>query len=188
TPDLIKQTIINVRQSKDAVFAETFHRINSNDSLSGISILLVEDNPTNRLVATELLSERGATIIEAEDGFKALDILQNQQFSLVLMDIQMPGMDGYETTRKIRQEMKFHQLPILAMTANARPEDKATSLAAGMNGHIAKPFEINDVVKKIQHFVTQKTLPAKQQVVATHNQKISTPAQEYADKHGIKLN
>ncbi|MDQ2194323.1 MULTISPECIES: PAS domain-containing hybrid sensor histidine kinase/response regulator [unclassified Vibrio] len=188
TPELIKQTIINVLQSKDAVFAETFHRINSNDSLSGISILLVEDNPTNRLVATELLSERGATIIEAEDGFKALDILQNQQFSLVLMDIQMPGMDGYETTRKIRQEMKFHQLPILAMTANARPEDKATCLAAGMNDHIAKPFEINDVVKKIQHFVTQKTLPAKHQVVAPHNQKISTPAQEYADKHGIKLN
>ncbi|MDE1351034.1 response regulator [Vibrio aestuarianus] len=191
TPELIKQTIINVLQSKSTTLEETRITKNSNDTLAGINILLVEDNPTNRLVATELLSQRGATIIEAESGFKALEILQNQQFSLVLMDIQMPGMDGYETTRQIRQNMKLNQLPILAMTANARPEDKAACLAAGMNEHIAKPFEINEVIQKIQHFVTQSSaptdLPVERQTVAPRNQKISVQAQEYADKHGIEL-
>lgn len=121
-------------------------------SLEGKHLLLVEDNATNRLVATTLLTQLGARVTDAVDGFQALERLASMSFDLVLMDIQMPGMDGYETTRRIRQQLKLTQLPIIAMTANAMPQDKLACQQAGMNDHIAKPFDIEQVAEKLcQH-------------------------------------
>lgn len=119
-------------------------------SLEGKHLLLVEDNATNRLVATTLLTQLGARVTDAVDGFQALERLASMSFDLVLMDIQMPGMDGYETTRRIRQQLKLTALPIIAMTANAMPQDKQACQQAGMNDHIAKPFDIEQVADKLR--------------------------------------
>ncbi|MBT1444378.1 response regulator [Shewanella sp. JM162201] len=132
---------------KSAALREDYNR------LLGRHLLLVEDNATNRLVATTLLRQHGARVTEAVDGFDALDKLASQRFDLVLMDIQMPGMGGYEATRQIRQHLKLTELPIVAMTANAMPQDRLASEQAGMNGHIAKPFDIDEVINTLTEFL-----------------------------------
>jgi PAS domain S-box-containing protein len=111
---------------------------NSGD-LSGINVLLVEDNLVNQLVAKELLMSLKASVTIAENGQRALELLDEKTFDVVLMDIQMPIMDGLTATKEIRKQAKYHDLPIIAMTAHAREEDKQGSLAAGMNLHMAKP-------------------------------------------------
>lgn len=112
---------------------------NKQEALSGVNVLLVEDNLVNQLVAKELLKSLQATVTIADNGQCALDLLDDKMFDVVLMDIQMPIMDGLTATMEIRKQTKYHHLPIIAMTAHAREEDKQRSLAAGMNLHIAKP-------------------------------------------------
>jgi signal transduction histidine kinase len=111
--------------------------------LAGINVLLVEDNLVNQLVAKELLLSMQAKVMIAENGQQALDLLADNHFDVVLMDIQMPVMDGLTATRMFRkQEQSLQQetsTPIIAMTAHAREEDEQQSLFAGMNLHIAKP-------------------------------------------------
>ena len=109
--------------------------------LSGKHILLAEDHPFNQMVAVKLLEKTGCSITLANNGQEALDMLAEQHFDCVLMDMQMPDMDGLETTRKIRSELGLKTLAIIAMTANARTEDKARCLAAGMNDFISKPIQ-----------------------------------------------
>ena len=111
----------------------------STDDLANINVLLVEDNLVNQLVAKELLLSMKAKVTIAENGQQALDILAEQVFDIVLMDIQMPVMDGLTAAMEIRKHQKYQSLPIIAMTAHAREEDKERSLAAGMDLHIAKP-------------------------------------------------
>ena len=110
-------------------------------SLRGAKILLAEDNKINQMVATELLKIEGFETTIADNGQIVLKLLQNQQFDLILMDVQMPEMDGFEATKAIRSDERFKNLPILAMTANAMSGDRELSLQAGMNDHIAKPIE-----------------------------------------------
>lgn len=103
-------------------------------------VLLVEDNEINREVATHLLQQAGITPDTAENGAIALELLAVQDYDLVLMDMQMPVMDGFEATRHIRANPRLVSLPVVAMTANALPEDRNRCLAAGMDDHIAKPI------------------------------------------------
>ncbi len=120
--------------------------------LEGLCILVAEDNVTNQQVARALLMDEGAEVQVAANGQLAVDMLQAtpQDFDLVLMDIQMPEMDGLSATRRIRQDLGLYDLPILAMTANAMPQDTADSTAAGMNGHVSKPFDFEQLVRAIQ--------------------------------------
>jgi len=108
--------------------------------LKGSHILLVEDNEINLELALELLQLNGMTVETANNGKKAIEWLEVQQFDGVLMDCQMPIMDGYEATRQIRLKEQYKDLPILAMTANAMKQDIEKALSCGMNGHIAKPI------------------------------------------------
>ncbi|MFD2165231.1 ATP-binding protein [Thalassotalea euphylliae] len=108
-------------------------------SLEGVSVLLVEDNLVNQMVAQELLFSMNAKVVIAENGEVAINQLQSNDIDVVLMDIQMPVMDGLTATKKIRGMDEYEQLPIIAMTAHARAEDKKASMAAGMNLHVAKP-------------------------------------------------
>ena len=111
--------------------------------LKGKRILLVEDNEMNLEVATEFLEQVGIILSIATNGQIALDKLAQQSFDLVLMDCEMPVMDGYQATKALRQRPELAQLPVIAMTANAMAGDKEMCLRAGMNDHIAKPIEVN---------------------------------------------
>jgi two-component system, sensor histidine kinase and response regulator len=123
----------------------------AHSSLNNMSVLLVEDNRANQMIAMELLEGEGAAVILAENGEQALELLKNSKnvFDVVLMDIQMPVMDGYQATREIRQTLGLQQLPIVAMSANALQSDRKAALAAGMNEYIGKPFELTFLVEKL---------------------------------------
>ena len=115
--------------------------------LKGKKLLLVEDNELNREIALEILKEAGFVVDTAEDGAVAVQKIKQAapgQYDLILMDIQMPNLDGYEATRQIRAlpDAEKANIPIFAMTANAFEEDRQNALAAGMNGHIAKPLDV----------------------------------------------
>jgi two-component system, sensor histidine kinase and response regulator len=108
---------------------------------AGQRVLLAEDSPVNAEVATELLGSVGLQVELADNGLSAVELALTRPYDLVLMDVQMPGLDGMEATRRIRKQLG-HGLPIVAVTANAFGEDRAACLAAGMNDHIAKPVDL----------------------------------------------
>jgi signal transduction histidine kinase/DNA-binding response OmpR family regulator/HPt (histidine-containing phosphotransfer) domain-containing protein len=110
-------------------------------SLHGARVLLVEDNELNREVALGLMEDAHLAIDQAENGAVAVQQLSKNDYDLVLMDMQMPVMDGVTATKAIRSNPRFASLPIIAMTANAMDRDREVCLAAGMNGHIAKPID-----------------------------------------------
>ena len=120
--------------------------------LNGLRLLLVEDNLINQQVARELLCYQGAEVTLAENGRIAIEAVRTAAapFDCVLMDIQMPEMDGYEATRLIRGELGMVDLPIIAMTANAMVSDREAALAAGMNDHVGKPFDLDELIEAIQ--------------------------------------
>ncbi|HEY9065662.1 MAG TPA: ATP-binding protein, partial [Burkholderiaceae bacterium] len=122
-------------------------------SLNGARILLVEDNAINREVALKVLSSAGIVVSVACDGQEALDALDCQRFDGVLMDCQMPVLDGYATTRALRRQPQLRDLPVIAMTANAMVGDRDKALAAGMNDHIAKPIRIDDLLATLARWV-----------------------------------
>ncbi len=113
--------------------------------LQGARILLVEDNVVNQEVARDMLKSNGLTVELAINGQQALDILSREDFDGVLMDCQMPVMDGYTATRKIRQQLHLKNLPIIAMTANNMSGDREKVLDAGMNDHMPKPVKVKDM-------------------------------------------
>ena len=120
--------------------------------LKGKKLLLVEDNELNREIALEILKEAGFVVDTAEDGAVAVRKIKQAapgQYDLILMDIQMPNLDGYEATRQIRAlpDAEKANIPIFAMTANAFEEDRQNALAAGMNGHIAKPLDVPHLLR-----------------------------------------
>lgn len=119
--------------------------------LAGVRVLVVEDDPLNREIAAELLRREGAVVTEAVDGAQAVARLRTNPAScdVVLMDMQLPVMDGLEATRRIRETHPAGTLPILAMTANALPVEHAACLAAGMDDHLRKPFDLDQVVRLI---------------------------------------
>jgi CheY-like chemotaxis protein/HPt (histidine-containing phosphotransfer) domain-containing protein/anti-sigma regulatory factor (Ser/Thr protein kinase) len=135
--------------------------------LADKKILLVEDNEMNRVVAETILIQYGATISEAVNGMDALDALRHNRFDIVLMDIQMPVMDGLEATRHIRQELAS-SIPIIALTANAVKGEMEKCIQAGMNDYLSKPFEEEDLIRLIAKWLGRETHfgPAKTTEVA----------------------
>ncbi len=120
------------------------------NEFSDVTILLVEDNPINRMVAIEMLQGSGAQIETADCGTEAVEKVKSTNYDVVLMDIQMPQMDGYQATRAIRHELKRAGLPIIAMTAHAMYGDREKCLAAGMNDYISKPIDRNRLFSAIR--------------------------------------
>jgi len=116
-------------------------------------ILLVEDNPVNQLVAKGMLAKLGCQVHLATQGVEALECLEQADFDMVLMDCNMPVMDGYEASRRIRQSGRWPELPIVALTANAMPEERERCRAAGMNDYLAKPFRREELLALIDHWV-----------------------------------
>ena len=127
--------------------------------LSGLRVLLVEDNAINQMLALELLASRGAQVTVANHGQEALDLLAGshaEHFHVVLMDLQMPVLDGYETTRRLRSDARYDALPIVAMTAHALEEERERCRSMGMNGHISKPIEPDALFALLGQFKAAK--------------------------------
>lgn len=136
-------------------------------ALAGAHILLVEDNEINQELAVELLAKYQITTRVANHGQQAIEILDEETFDGVLMDCQMPIMDGYTATEIIRQQPEHQDLPVIAMTANVMEQDKQKAIACGMNDHIAKPINVNDMLATLSQWIsprhplsTQATPPA----------------------------
>ncbi|WP_374593200.1 response regulator [Aquabacterium sp.] len=122
----------------------------------GVQVLLVEDNPVNALVAEAILQQAGVAVTSVADGLAAVEWLERRQADLVLMDCQMPGMDGFEATRQIRrreQQRAWQRVPIVALTANAHDADRQRCLEAGMNDHLAKPFSREALLAVLERYV-----------------------------------
>ena len=129
-------------------------------SLRGKHILLAEDNELNAEIAIAILEETGLIIDRVEDGIQCVNRIEQMPdgtYDMILMDIQMPNMDGYKATKYIRrlQDIKKAEIPIIAMTANAFEEDKRDAIAAGMNGHIAKPIQVDKLLSMLAEFIRQ---------------------------------
>ncbi|WP_397451988.1 response regulator [Pseudomonas sp. NA-150] len=116
-------------------------------------ILLVEDNPVNQLVAKGMLSKLGYDVVVSGHGSDALEQLELHSFDLVLMDCNMPVMDGYEASRQIRQSGRWPNMPIIALTANAMPEERERCRAAGMSDYLAKPFRREELISLLDQWL-----------------------------------
>ena len=125
-------------------------------TIRSASILLVEDNVFSQQVGQELLEDVGASVCVANNGQEALDLLEHEYFDCVLMDVQMPVMDGFETTRRIRANPRLAGILIVAMTANAGCEDQARCIAAGMDEFVTKPIAPHLLFKVLAHWIRQR--------------------------------
>ena len=125
-------------------------------SISGSHVLLVEDNDMNQEVASELLTKAGFIVQVADNGQIALDKVQQTDYDIVLMDMQMPQMDGLTATKEIRKLPRFQNLPIIAMTASAMQSDRDRCLAAGMQDHVAKPIDPDDLWRAMLKWIKPK--------------------------------
>ena len=123
------------------------------EQIQGASLLVVEDNEINQQVAQEILEEAGLRVTLAGDGRQAVDAVKTANYHAVLMDVQMPVMDGYAATKMIRQYSRFDDLPIIAMTANAMAGDREKALEAGMNDHVAKPIDPDQLFSSLVRWV-----------------------------------
>jgi two-component system, cell cycle response regulator DivK len=116
-------------------------------------ILVVEDQEDNRQILRDLLGNAGYDLIEAENGEQALAALAKQRPALILMDIQLPIMDGYEATRRIRANPEMKDIPIIAVTSYALAGDEAKALAAGCNCYVTKPFSPRALLAKVREYL-----------------------------------
>ena len=156
TPSTLLDSIMmamgeQVTNTRASLQGETFDSYIS--MIRGAKILLVEDNEMNQDLATEILHKYGMSVVIANNGQEALDHLAVDTFDGVLMDCQMPIMDGYTATGKIREQDQFKNLPIIAMTANAMVGDKEKAIAAGMNDYISKPINFNQMFKTMSKWI-----------------------------------
>ena len=149
----------------DEKFTITTVDVPAEIELTGIKILLVEDNKVNQFLAKKLLTRMGFEIDIAGDGESAIEKINHNSFDLILMDVQMPGMSGYEVTQKIRSGSKGNDLPIIALTAYASTTEKEKALASGMNDYITKPYSQQELISVIKKYLKPK--PVQPQVTDT---------------------
>jgi signal transduction histidine kinase len=146
------QTLSRTLQPEEHITQEL--RLRDQAATHRARILLVEDNPVNQLVAKGMLGKLGCEVIVSGHGAEALEQLELLRFDLVLMDCNMPVMDGYEASRQIRQSGRWPNLPIIALTANAMPEERERCRAAGMSDYLAKPFRREELVSLLDQWLT----------------------------------
>lgn len=119
------------------------------------TILYVEDTFENRILIRRILTADGFTVIEAENGAQAFEVLKDATPDLILMDINMPDIDGYTLTTQLRNIPKLFDVPIVALTANVMRGDRERSLAAGCDGYIQKPVDVDNLPEQIRHYLNR---------------------------------
>ncbi len=145
----------NMKVSSRRVIVKKKASKNDTSNIANANVLLVEDNELNRLLAYTILTQYGAIVTNAENGAVAIDYLRKQKFDIVLMDVQMPVMDGISATRKIRGELNS-DVPIIALTANAIKGKKEEYMQAGMNDYLAKPYNEEKMIAIIANLLSKK--------------------------------
>ncbi|OYU46134.1 MAG: hybrid sensor histidine kinase/response regulator [Burkholderiales bacterium PBB4] len=160
TASMLLDAVLDADAPRSTVRQDTVRA--SQRRLNGLRLLVVEDNLINQQVAEELLNSEGAQVSLAANGQLGVEavLAAHPQFDAVLMDVQMPVLDGYAATRALRTDAALANLPIIAMTANAMATDREACLQAGMNDHIGKPFDLNELVALLQRFVDLPTADA----------------------------
>jgi two-component system cell cycle response regulator DivK len=121
--------------------------------MAGETILYIEDNPGNRMLIRRVLEAEGYKIVEATDGYEGLNLAKKMTPDLILMDINLPGIDGYELTGRLKAMAHLAHVPIIAMTANVMRGDREKTLAAGCDGYIQKPIDVDQLPVDIAHFL-----------------------------------
>ncbi len=124
----------------------------NNDDFSMVKVLLVEDNPLNMELIIEILRSQGFTVDTAVDGEKAVVMAEKYTYDIILMDIALPGIDGVETSKKIKSKPQYKNVPFVALTAFAMAGDKERLLNAGFNEYVSKPLEVHEFVKKMEKY------------------------------------
>ncbi|TLS69088.1 response regulator [Mariprofundus erugo] len=164
------------------------HMAKSIASLRGARVLLVEDNEINQELATELLTSHGLIVTAASDGREAMNLLARQAFDGVLMDCQMPVMDGYEATRQIRQTLQLRGLPVIAMTANALADEREKVIEAGMNDYIAKPINVKVMLETIAKWVVPGSgdQPARSAQRVLPNRQDNSAAEQNSQEESVR--
>src|SRR5258705_5430412 len=119
-------------------------------------ILIIEDQEDNRAIMRDLLSSAGYELIEAVDGGEGVELAQRERPDLILMDIQLPVLDGYEATRRIRGYSELRSVPIIAVTSYALDGDEAKARAAGCNGYVTKPFSPRQLLAKVRQYLPRE--------------------------------
>ncbi len=122
----------------------------------GAKILYIEDNPDNRLLVRRILMVEDYEVVEAEDGPSGIEAALRERPDLILMDMNLPEMDGYELTRRLRELPELDGTPIIAMTANVMHGDREKSLEAGCDGYIPKPIDVDALPRQIEQFLRAK--------------------------------
>jgi two-component system sensor histidine kinase/response regulator len=157
TPSMLLDTItgvLNPRGRIEPVSTSSTWEIKTLHDIKNARVLVVDDNSINQQIARELLHKAGLRVAVANNGQEAFDMVERERYDAVLMDLQMPVMDGFEATRAIRGIPAFKDLPIIAMTANAMAGDREKCLAAGMNDHVAKPIDPDLLFKALTTWIT----------------------------------
>jgi two-component system cell cycle response regulator DivK len=116
-------------------------------------ILIIEDQEDNRAILRDLLSQAGYVLIEAADGEEGVKLAQSERPDLILMDIQLPVIDGYEATRRIKAKPGLEAIPIIAVSSYALSGDEAKARAAGCDGYVTKPFSPRDLLAKVRAYL-----------------------------------
>ena len=182
TASMLLDAVVDARAGRSVEEAHTGAAASSSrrrlGRLNGMLLLVVEDNQINQQVARELLAGEGARVDVAGGGSQAIRLLVENggAYDAILMDIQMPDMDGYTATRRIRASLGFRTLPIIAMTANVLASDREACLSAGMNDHIGKPFDLDLVVERLLYWTGRSRAAA----VAVRDASAMVPAQASA--------
>jgi two-component system, cell cycle response regulator DivK len=117
-----------------------------------MKILVAEDNPANRELIREILEGQGYEVLEAVNGLEALEQIEEKLPDLVLMDIQMPLIDGFETVSKLRKDARFAKLPVIALTAYAMTGDEEKARMAGFDGYLSKPMDVRQLLQYLEQF------------------------------------
>jgi CheY-like chemotaxis protein len=149
----LHRVIANMPEEKQ----RTIKRLYDNEAmLEGKEVLIVDDDARNAFALSKLLADKGLKVHIVPSGQKALELLDKTPVDLVLMDIMMPGMDGYEATQRIRAQQRFHSLPILALTAKAMKGDREKCIAAGANDYLSKPIDADRLFSMLRVWLNKE--------------------------------
>jgi len=178
TPSMLFDSVVHALSTERDLLPEALSSSKAGvdfTPIRGARVLLVEDNELNREVVQGLLEDAQLSLDTAENGAIAVEKIGRQEYDLVLMDMQMPVMDGVTATKAIRSNPRYQSLPIIAMTANAMERDRQMCLAAGMNDHLAKPIDTEKLFEALFRWISPRVRPAAAAQNATAPSSISSP-------------